>query len=229
MGCWNITLYDNDECVDFLIEIFSLLGIRKVEADRSFTVGVLKIPGMSIPLIARHQPDEVEEIRKTFEALTAKDIQEGKARNPNLKKELFDSCHDLALGEMGLTLENMWTLVQMHVGLPLEDTAQADMLAKAFDTRECGGTFKIHDYLCNFTGATKMDLENTRNFLTPSMKKGVEDYKKLMVENKPLKPMKLAFFGIGISFYMWISGMLPDFQNQLAANMWEGTPHIQTM
>lgn len=242
MGCWNLSFYDNDECFEFLVILFSLLGIRPAAENRLHVVAMIPVPPEyghhHRPLIVRHTEEELDEIPRLLKSLTAASILEAKRKNPKLEAQLLEACRRRGLEEgdglakLGLKAEHLWTLIHMHVGLPVEDTSRLDSLAQAFATRSQGGTFNIDSFLSTFSGIGTEELEKVRDALAPHLRAGVLLFKQFVATKKhPLPAMKLACFGPKISMFMWLNGALPHgllTSLQTNLNIWSGTPNVIT-
>lgn len=234
MCCWNFTFWDNDGCVEFLVMLLSALGIRPVPDGRPCQSDIFKTKLGR--LFIRHTKDEYEHVYETFNGLTAGEFQRAQARNPRLKEEVFAACRqaqsdgqsiDSNLCVMGLQLDNLWTLIHMHLGLSVDDTTYLDRLAKVFDTRENGGTYSIHPYLGVYPGIPQYALESIRNRLAPKMKEGVDVFKRMVEGDIEICSMQLAFFGPVRSVRLWESSkLMKNFHYSLEETMWAGTPSL---
>ena len=234
MGCWMFTLWDNDECMEFLIVLFEHLGLWPASTKpRTHVVAMMVAPpemGPSNPLIIRHTEDELEKACDLLEALTADDIQRAKAADPLLERKILAAGQELLSVRLGLSAKHLWTLIHMHVGLPVDDTADLDSLAQVFETRANGGTYNMDPFLGNFTGATPDDLEELRNEVAPFIRHGALVYQRLMRRSDAelvLKPMQMASFGPHKSMLLWVNGNAPsDVWAFLRKNFWSGSPGV---
>lgn len=227
MGCWNFTVWDNDECFEFLTVLFSFLGLSALPpiAERRQEYGVYGIirPGAPAPLIVRHTQEELDESCRLLFDLTAADITRCKEADPEFETRLFEAFRKYKgnLPKLGITREHLWTLIHMHVGLPVDPT-RLDSLAHAFDTRENGGTYNIDPYLIKFTGGTESDLEEIRNERAPHIRAGILLYKEKILQGEELKPMQMACFGTEDSITLWMMGVLPC--SLPPERVWDGMP-----
>jgi hypothetical protein len=174
MGCWNFTFWDTDDCVEFLLVLFSHLGLSApLPENRTFSMQMI-VSGPSTPfgpgppLLVRHAKEEFDETRRIFHSLAASAFESAKETDPDLEKKLFAELQKGAgapeslLSQLGLEPKHLWSVIHMHVGLPVE-VEKLDSLAHAFDTRDKGGTYNIHPYLKSFTRCTPQELESLRN------------------------------------------------------------------
>lgn len=214
MGIWNISFWDNDEGVDFLQYLFQHLGLVPFPKQRMhvvYTIGITenatsnKLPIK--PTMVRNMPVEVEEIRGIFASITVETLARAKTADPQFKKKLLQDkdVFELRFHErIGLLPEHLWTLVHMHVGAPVDDVAELDSLADAFDR-----DWRIDPWLGNCTGSTDEQLDDLSRKHAPILSRGVRLYKQWMMEEKELKPMKLTFLGTDNSLSLWVNGFLP--------------------
>lgn len=211
MGCWNISFWDNDEVVDFLLYLFQHMALMPFPRQRQHTISMMTNKVNGNKLMIRHTQEEYHEIQRILMSMTATTLERAKASDPHFKEKLMGDpdFFPQGLAKIGLTKEHLWTLIHMHLGAPI-DTSVLDSLAKAFHTKKKGGTWVIDPYLRSLTGATNKDLEETRKAHAPYIRQGILDYKERMEKGEPLVPMKLAFIGPEMSQAMWFKGMLPE-------------------
>jgi hypothetical protein len=236
MGCWNFTFWDNDDCVEFLLVLFSHLGLSApLPEKRTFSVQMI-VSGPSTPfgpgppLLVRHSKEEFDETRRIFHSLAASTFESAKETDPDLEEKLFAELQkwgaaESLLSQLGLEPKHLWSLIHMHVGLPVE-VEKLDSLAHAFDTRDKGGTYNIHPYLKSFTSSTPQELESLRNSHAPHIRKGVLLYKSMMEQGIALQPKQMAYIGPHVSIVMWMSGSLPHALNPESGYVWRGTPEL---
>jgi hypothetical protein len=237
MGCWNFTFWDNDDCVEFLLVLFSRLGLLSAPLPEKRTFSVQMIVsgpstpfGPGPPLLVRHSKEEFDETRRIFHSLAASTFESAKETDPDLEEKLFAELQkwgaaESLLSQLGLEPKHLWSLIHMHVGLPVE-VEKLDSLAHAFDTRDKGGTYNIHPYLKSFTSSTPQELESLRNSHAPHIRKGVLLYKSMMEQGIALQPKQMAYIGPHVSIVMWMSGSLPHALNPESGYIWRGTPEL---
>lgn len=226
MGCWNISFWDNDECVGFLLLLFPHLALMPFPTH--IQVGVMVNKVNSVKLLVRHNQEEYDEVHHLLVSITAKTLETAKQVDPYFKEKLFRDAipNEQGLERIGLTKQHLWTLIHMHVGAPIDDMNDLDTLAKAFDSRDKGGTWIIDPFLQSLTGATLQELEELRNEHAPMIRQGILQYKYRIKESKPLKPMKLAYLGPVVSQALWFQGMLPA--SLPADKVWD-TEYVETL
>jgi hypothetical protein len=218
MGCWNTSFWDNDECVDFLLLLFQHMALIPFPPQRISRAYAIEFPGAEFTTFVRHSNDEFDIVQRLLASITKTTLQRAKATDTHFKQKLIQ---DAASPEMnlierlqdrtGLTMDHMWTIIHMHVGAPVDDIQELDVLANAFvffedeePPRMRSGTYKISAYLTNLGKSDDWIKEQSRIQAT-AIHAGVMRYKESMLQNNiqginnhhdNLEPLKLQFWGV---------------------------------
>jgi len=82
MGCWNISFWDNDECVDFLVYLFQHLALMQFPPVREHKVAVMTNKVNNHKLMCRHTEEEFEEVQRILASITATTLAKAKQVDP---------------------------------------------------------------------------------------------------------------------------------------------------
>jgi hypothetical protein len=218
MGCWNTSFWDNDECVDFLILLFqhmALLPFPRLRISRAYAI---EFPGGEFTTFVRHSSEEFDLVQQLLASITKTTLQRAKATDNHFKQKLTKDAASPEMNlierlrdRMGLTMDHMWTIIHMHVGAPVDNIQELDVLANAFllfappTPALTRGTYKINEYLTNFLGKSNGWIKEQTKLQATAIHAGVMRYKDSMLHSNMqqginydncLESMKLQFWGV---------------------------------